>query len=56
MLSESREIDRRVMPLADAMAAVVGRGVGTVLSCFPGGSPTTRTEEGDRYVFTVAAG
>jgi hypothetical protein len=56
VLSESREIDGRVMPLADALAAVVGRGVGTVLSCLPGRLAYYESEEADRYVFTVAAG
>jgi len=55
-LSESREIDRRVMPLADALVAVVGRGLGTVLSCLPGRLAYYESEEGDRYMFTVAAG
>ena len=56
VLSEAREYDGRVMPLVDAAAAVVGRGMGSVLSCIPGRLAYYESEEGDRYVFTVAAG
>ena len=54
VLSESHEIDGRLMPLAEALAALVGRGMGTVLSCIPGRLAYYESEEGDRYVFTVA--
>jgi hypothetical protein len=56
VLSERREIDGRTMPLAAALAAVVGRGMGTVLSCIPGRLAYHESEEGDRHVFTIAAG
>jgi hypothetical protein len=56
VLSESPDIDGRVMPLAEALAGVVGRGIGTVLSCLPGRLAYYESEEGDRYVFTLAAG
>ena len=36
LLSESTEFDRRTMPLANALDAVVGMGWGTIVSCVPG--------------------
>jgi len=56
VLSESPEHDGQVMPLADAAAAAVGRGMGTVLSCIPGRLAYYESEDGERYVFGVAAG
>ena len=56
VLSELREYDGQAMPLADATAAVVGRGMGTVLSCIPGRLAYYESEDGDRYVFAMAAG
>lgn len=56
VLSEWRDYDGQVMPLADAAAAIVGRGMGTVLSCIPGRLAYYESEDGDRYVFAVAAG
>ena len=44
VLSESHEIDGRLMPLAEALAALVGRGMGTCSRASPGGSPTTRAK------------
>lgn len=36
LLSESAEFDQRTMPLADALDAIVGMGMGTLVSCVPG--------------------
>jgi len=36
VLSEQTEIDGRELPLEEALALVVGRGIGTFLSCIPG--------------------
>lgn len=56
VLSEWGEYDGRVMPLADATGAIVGRGMGTVLSCIPGRLAYYESEDGGRYVFVAAAG
>jgi hypothetical protein len=56
VLSEWGEYDGRVMPLADATGAIVGRGMGTVLSCIPGRLAYYESEDGERYVFVAAAG
>jgi hypothetical protein len=36
VISSWSEVDRREMPLADALAAIIGRGMGTFISCLPG--------------------
>ena len=54
VVSEWSELDGQVMPLADATRAVVGRGMGTVLSCIAGRLAYYESEEGDRYVLAVA--
>lgn len=51
VLSEDADLDGREMPLADALAAVVGRGMGTFLSCVPGWLAYFEGEEpGERFV------
>jgi hypothetical protein len=35
-LSESDDLDGKETPLADALSFIVGRGIGTFLSCIPG--------------------
>ena len=36
VIAESRLLDGRVLPLGEALTAVVGRGSGAVVSCIPG--------------------
>lgn len=51
VMSEWREIDGRTMPLTEALTQVVGRGMGTFLSCVPGLLAYFESEEaGDRYI------
>lgn len=51
LLSESADLDGREMPLADALNAVVGRGMGTLISCLPGRLGYYEGEEpGEGYV------
>jgi hypothetical protein len=56
VLSEWGDYDGRVLPLADATGAIVGRGMGTVLSCIPGRLAYYESEDGERYVFVAPAG
>ncbi|MFY9729867.1 MAG: hypothetical protein WAK24_04620, partial [Candidatus Acidiferrales bacterium] len=35
-ISESPEMDGQLIPLLDALDEIVGRGIGTFLSCIPG--------------------
>ena len=50
-LSESVELDDRELELSAALEAVVGRGIGTFLSCIPGQLGYFEGEEsGDRYL------
>jgi hypothetical protein len=49
--SENKELDGRVMPLGDAIEAVVGYGFGTFLSCVPGQLGYFESEEiNERYL------
>jgi hypothetical protein len=51
LLSENAALDEREMPLRDALEAVVGRGMGTFLSCVPGRLAYFESEEpGERYI------
>jgi hypothetical protein len=36
VISENRELDARRLPLSEALECVVGRGMGTLISCVPG--------------------
>ncbi len=50
-LSESSQLDNRELPIADALEAIVGRGMGTFLSCIPGRLAYFEGEErGERYI------
>ena len=50
-LSEDTRLDGRALPLEEALAQVVGRGMGTVLSCVPGRLAYYEGEEmEERYV------
>jgi hypothetical protein len=51
VLSESSELDARELPLKSALEQVVGRGMGTFLSCIPGKLGYFESEDiGERYV------
>jgi hypothetical protein len=51
VLSENSALDARVLPLREALHTVVGRGMGTFLSCIPGQLGYFESEEpGERYV------
>ena len=51
VLSEDADLDGREMPLAEGLAAVVGRGMGTFLSCVPGRLAYFEGEDaGERFV------
>jgi len=55
-LSENPELDTREMPLGEALAATVGYGMGTLISCVPGKLAYYESEErGERYVLRRAA-
>ena len=55
-LSENPELDARDMPLAEALSATVGYGMGTFISCVPGRLAYYESEErGERYVLRHAA-
>jgi hypothetical protein len=48
-LSEDPRLDQRELPLAEALPQIVGRGVGTVLSCVPGRLAFVETED-ERFI------
>ena len=48
-LSEDSDLDGRYFPLRDALASVVGNGMGTFLSCIPGKLAYFEDEE-DRWI------
>jgi hypothetical protein len=48
-LSEDDELDRKEVVLADALKTIVGRGMGTFLSCIPGKLAYFEDEE-DRWI------
>ena len=49
-------LDRTELPLEEALSAVVGRGIGTVLSCLPGRLAYYEGEDaGERYILEKAA-
>ena len=51
VISASRNLDGRKMPLLTVLAEVVGRGIGTLLSCIPGRLGYFQSEEvGERYL------
>ena len=51
VVSASRNLDGREMPLLTALAEVVGCGIGTLLSCIPGRLGYFESEEdGERYL------
>jgi hypothetical protein len=55
-LSESTELDGRDLPLAQALTAVIGHGMGTLISCIPGVLGYFEGEDaGERYVLRRAA-
>jgi hypothetical protein len=56
LLSESTELDDKVLPLENALTMIVGRGLGTLLSCVPGRLAYYEGEEaGERYILERAA-
>ena len=48
-ISEDPSLDRRELPLIDALKQIVGRGMGTVLSCIPGHLVFVETED-ERFI------
>ena len=51
VMSSNSELDGREMNLSDALAAIVGRGMGSVVSCVPGVLGYFESEEvGERYI------
>jgi hypothetical protein len=51
LLAEDAQLDGREMPLAEALGAVVGRGMGAFISCLPGRLAYFEAEDaGERYV------
>ena len=55
-LSESSELDGRELPLSQALTAVIGQGMGTLISCIPGALGYFEGEDaGERYVLRRAA-
>jgi len=48
-LSEADEMDGREIPLSEALGFILGRGIGTFLSCIPGRLAYFEDEDG-RYV------
>jgi len=49
VISEDPTIDKRELPLVEALTHVVGRGMGTVLSCIPGRLAFVETED-ERFI------
>lgn len=49
VISEDPDIDQQELPLLDALKLVVGRGMGTVLSCLPGRLAFVETED-ERFI------
>lgn len=51
LLAEDAALDGRQMPLAEALEAIVGRGLGAFVSCVPGRLAFYEGESmGDRYI------
>lgn len=51
VMSSNGEVDGREMNLLDALGAIVGRGMGGVVSCVPGVLGYFESEEaGERYI------
>jgi hypothetical protein len=48
-ISEDRALDQRELPLIEALNQIVGRGMGTVLSCIPGRLAFVETED-ERFI------
>jgi hypothetical protein len=48
-ISEDRALDQKELPLLEALKQIVGRGVGTVLSCIPGHLAFVETED-ERFI------
>jgi hypothetical protein len=48
-ISEDPTLDQRELPLTEALNRIVGRGIGTVLSCIPGRLAFVETED-ERYI------
>lgn len=49
VISEDSDLDQKELPLMDALAEIVGRGIGTVLSCIPGRLAFVETED-ERFI------
>jgi hypothetical protein len=56
VLSESAALDGRELPLPQALEQVIGRGIGTLLSCVPGRLAYFEGEDpGRRFILSRAA-
>jgi hypothetical protein len=53
VISTNSELDGRVMPLADALTAIVAVGDGSLLSCIPGRLGYFEDESSRRYILSV---
>ena len=49
LISEDSALDQKELPLMDALKEIVGRGIGTVLSCIPGRLAFIETED-ERFI------
>lgn len=49
VISEDSDLDQKELPLMDALEEIVGRGIGTVLSCIPGRLAFVETED-ERFI------
>jgi hypothetical protein len=55
LFSEDPDLDGVTLPLSEALEAIVGRGVGTLVSCLPGRLGYYEGEEpGERYILERA--
>lgn len=51
VISEDPDIDGTSMPLSEALATIIGSGMGTLVSCLPGSLAYFEGEEaGERYI------
>ena len=56
LFSEDSNLDQREMQLTEALREVVGRGMGTFVSCIPGRLAYFESEDiGERYILWAAA-
>ena len=55
LVSEDSQLDQQELPLSEALHAVVGRGIGSFVSCVPGKLAYFEGEDaGERYILRAA--